>query len=276
MNVPIKDLSTQAETYLNIGDSKQIQKLLESKKKYSICLTTDFVAPKWGGVETHGYQLASCLIERGHKVIMISSMYRHVREGIRVMGNGLKVYHLPLRPYYNNDVALIAIFNIIPILRQIFIREHVDLCHSHLTTSITGAMVLVVAKSMGLKTCMTEHSHFTYNELDFISLNKIIKWYLKDIDAGIAVSHACKDNFSLRAKISPAIIYTIPNAVDTEKFQPKPSLRFPLKTINIVCVSRLAQKKGIDMLIDIIPDVLAKHPNAYFIIGGDGPKFALL
>lgn len=30
------------------------------------------------------------------------------------------------------------------------------------------------------------------------------------------------------------------------------------------------------MLIDIIPDILAKHPNAYFIIGGDGEKKPLL
>ena len=30
------------------------------------------------------------------------------------------------------------------------------------------------------------------------------------------------------------------------------------------------------MLIDIIPEVLAVIPNAYFIIGGDGPKMQLL
>jgi len=68
----------------------------------------------------------------------------------------------------------------------------------------------------------------------------------------------------------------LPNAVDTNKFTPNPSLRYPLKTINIVVVSRLAQKKGCDILIDLIPEVLAKHPNAYFIIGGDGPKKPLL
>jgi phosphatidylinositol glycan class A protein len=38
----------------------------------------------------------------------------------------------------------------------------------------------------------------------------------------------------------------------------------------------LAEKKGSDMLVDIIPEILDKHPNAYFIIGGDGPKRPLL
>jgi len=28
---------------------------MESTTKYSICISTDFVAPKFGGVETHGY-----------------------------------------------------------------------------------------------------------------------------------------------------------------------------------------------------------------------------
>lgn len=30
------------------------------------------------------------------------------------------------------------------------------------------------------------------------------------------------------------------------------------------------------MLVEIIPDILEKHPNAYFIIGGDGSKKPLL
>jgi phosphatidylinositol glycan class A protein len=90
---------------------------MESSTKYSICITTDFVAPKFGGVETHSYQLAQCLIERGHKVIIISNMYNYCREGVRFMANGLKVYHLPLLPVLRNDVGFLALLNITPVLR---------------------------------------------------------------------------------------------------------------------------------------------------------------
>ena len=41
-------------------------------------------------------------------------------------------------------------------------------------------------------------------------------------------------------------------------------------------MSRLTTRKGIDFLVDIIPQVLERHPNAYFIIGGDGEKYNLL
>ena len=101
------------------------------------------------------------------------------------------------------------------------------------------AMVMVVAKSLGLKTIVTEHTHFEFNDVGCICLNKMCKWYLKDIDAAISVSHSCRENITLRAKINPKICFTIPNAVDTHKFSPNPSMRFPLNTINIVCVSRL-------------------------------------
>lgn len=241
---------------LDQNDNEHIRKLMESTTKYSICICTDFVAPKFGGVETHGYQLAQCLIERGHKVIIISNMYNFCREGVRYMANGLKVYHLPLLPVLRNDVGFAALFNITSLLRQILIREHVDLCHGHLSTSVTMAQVLITAKLLGIKTIVTEHTHFGYSDVGCINLNKFCKWYLKDVDAAICVSHACKDNFTLRAKINPYHCFTIPNAVDTNKFSPNPSLRYPLNKINIVCISRLTMRKGVDFLIDIIPTVL--------------------
>jgi hypothetical protein len=40
---------------LDQNDNEGIKKLMESNTKYSICITTDFVAPKFGGVETHSY-----------------------------------------------------------------------------------------------------------------------------------------------------------------------------------------------------------------------------
>lgn len=192
------------------------------------------------------------------------------------MANGLKVYHLPLLPVLRNDVSMFALLNITPVIRHILVREHVDICHGHLSTSITMAMIMIVAKAIGIKTVVTEHTHFAYNDVGCINLNKMCKWYLKDVDASICVSHACKDNFTLRAKINPYTCFTIPNAVDTNKFQPNPSLRYPVNRINIVCISRLTMKKGIDFLIDIIPIVLDRYPNAYFIIGGDGEKISIL
>jgi len=136
--------------------------------------------------------------------------------------------------------------------------------HGHQSTSVLQHVILMAAKSYGLKTVFTEHSLFGYNDFTGIHLNKLIKWSFRDLDAAICVSHACKDNFVLRAKVNPCQTFTIPNAVDSQKFTPNPSIREKEieksgnpDQINIVFISRLPYRKGVDLLLGIIPKVLA-------------------
>ena len=45
------------------------------KGKLSILMVSDFLYPNAGGVENHIYQLAQCLISRGHKVALPALRY---------------------------------------------------------------------------------------------------------------------------------------------------------------------------------------------------------
>ena len=139
-------------------------------------------------METHTYQLAQCLIERGHKVIFITNKFKNERSGIRYMANGMKVYHFPHMPVVQGDVAFLSFFNSLPLIRQILIREHIDIVHGHQSTSILQHVVMLAAKSYGIKTVFTEHSLFGYNDFHGIHLNKIIKWSFRDLDAAVCVS----------------------------------------------------------------------------------------
>jgi len=40
----------------------------DGKKSYNIAMLSDFFHPNVGGAENHIYQVASCLVQRGHKV----------------------------------------------------------------------------------------------------------------------------------------------------------------------------------------------------------------
>ena len=53
-------------------------------KVYKICLVSDFFYPNMGGVESHLYQLAQCLLEKGHQVIIITHSYAN-RTGVRMI-----------------------------------------------------------------------------------------------------------------------------------------------------------------------------------------------
>ncbi|XP_051938359.1 phosphatidylinositol N-acetylglucosaminyltransferase subunit A isoform X8 [Hippocampus zosterae] len=51
-------------------------------RKHSICMVSDFFYPNMGGVESHIYLLSQCLIEKGHKVVVVTHAYGH-RKGVR-------------------------------------------------------------------------------------------------------------------------------------------------------------------------------------------------
>lgn len=95
------------------------------------------------------------------------------------------------------------------------------------------------------------------------------------INHAICVSHICKENTVLRARVARHRVSVIPNAVDTALFTPDPSQRPTDGTINIMVASRLVYRKGTDLLAGLIPR-FKSMPEIRFIIIGDGPKRDLL
>uniref|UniRef100_A0A8C6W1F8 Phosphatidylinositol glycan anchor biosynthesis, class A n=1 Tax=Nannospalax galili TaxID=1026970 RepID=A0A8C6W1F8_NANGA len=135
-----------------------------STHAHNVCMVSDFFYPNMGGVESHIYQLSQCLIERGHKVIIVTHAYGD-RKGIRYLTNGLKVYYLPLRVMYNQSTAT-TLFHSLPLLRVHLLGalEHKDVRnvlvqgHIFLNTSLTEAfcMAIVEAASCGLQVVSTK------------------------------------------------------------------------------------------------------------------------
>lgn len=79
-------------------------------------------------------------------------------------------------------------------------------------------------------------------------------------------------------RLNPSDVSVVPNAVDTHTFTPgEPSSRPSIQhRINVVILSRLVYRKGIDLAAEVIPVLCNKDPRIHFIIGGDGPKKLLL
>jgi phosphatidylinositol N-acetylglucosaminyltransferase subunit A len=56
----------------------------------------------------------------------------------------------------------------------------------------------------------------------------------------------------------------IPNAVDSKMFVPEPNLKDP-SIVTIVVISRLVYRKGIDLLIEVIPKVCEIYSHVIYI-----------
>ncbi|PGH21435.1 hypothetical protein AJ80_03226 [Polytolypa hystricis UAMH7299] len=254
---------------------------------YNIAMFSDFFFPQPGGIESHIYQLSTKLIDRGHKVIIVTHAYKG-RTGVRYLTNGLKVYHVPFLVIYRES-TMPTVFSFFPIFRNIIIREQIDIVHGHASLSSFCHEAILHARTMGLRTVFTDHSLFGFADAASILTNKLLKFTLSDVDHVICVSHTCKENTVLRASLDPLMVSVIPNAVVAENFRPlsnnprdgdqiprgmlaPPPLLGPDDTITIVVISRLFYNKGTDLLIAAIPRILASHPNVRFIIAGSGPK----
>lgn len=220
-------------------------------------------------MESHIYQLASKLSDRGHKVIIVTHSYQ-TRHGVRYLTNGLKVYHVPFQVIYRES-TMPTVFSCFPILRNIFLRERVEIVHGHASMSSMCHEAILHARTMGLRTCFTDHSLFGFADAGSILTNKLLKFTLSDIDHVICVSHTCKENTVLRASLDPTSVSVIPNAVVAENFRPDPT-KASKDHLTIVVISRLFYNKGTDLLVAAIPRICEIHPTVHFLIAGSGPK----
>ncbi|XP_014664496.1 PREDICTED: phosphatidylinositol N-acetylglucosaminyltransferase subunit A-like [Priapulus caudatus] len=241
--------------------------------KHTICMVSDFFFPNMGGVESHIYQLSQCLLARGHKVIVVTHAYGD-RTGVRFLTNGLKVYYLPIKVFYNQCV-LPTLFTSLPLIREICIREQVTVLHGHSAFSTLAHESMFHARLMNVKAVFTDHSLFGFADASSIITNQLLKIALAGCNHVICVSHTSKENTVLRASLKPEMVSVIPNAVDCTAFTPDPSQRDKNK-LTLVVVSRLVYRKGTDLLAAIIPVVCRRHPDVQFLIGGDGPKRIVL
>ena len=125
----------------------------------------------------------------------------------------------------------------------------------------------------------------TCKDASAILTNKLFKYNLKNIAQAICVSHTSRENTALRARLPPHRISVIPNAVDTNVFVPTEmparfrractvtdTNRLEEGRITIVVMSRLVLRKGVDLLVHLIPAICKAYPHVNFIVGGDGPK----
>jgi glycosyltransferase involved in cell wall biosynthesis len=73
---------------------------------------------------------------------------------------------------------------------------------------------------------------------------------------------------------TPEAVRVIANGVDARQFQP--GARRGNGSFRIACVGRLIFNKGPQFLIEAAPEVLQAHPEAEFVLVGDGPLRARL
>ena len=202
------------------------------------------------------------------------------RVGIRYLTNFLKVFYLPIVPFYNKSV-LPTIICSLPYLRHILLTEKVTLVHGHSAFSSLAHEALMIASLLDIPTVFTDHSLFGFSDASAVVTNTFLKFSLANTTHTICVSHTGKENTVLRTSVPPEMVSVIPNAVDSVVFRPGKQEKLP-GVVTVVIGSRLVYRKGIDLVVDVVPSICNKkfgrsnEVRVDFLVAGDGPKRILL
>ncbi|WUR02299.1 glycosyltransferase [Vairimorpha necatrix] len=234
--------------------------------KFNIAMVTDYYFPSTGGIETHIRHLAKNLIQFGHKVIVITHRHTNMEEAEEFQD--IKVYKLNL-PIVACNTSFPSLYSNFHILKKIFEIENIEIVHGHATMSNLCLESLFHARTLNLKTVMTEHSIFEEGPFENVIVNSFSKFIFKTVDRCICVSKTSQGNFIQRNCLPKNIVKVIPNAVKAENFYP--NINKPKGKV-VIILSRLFYRKGIDLLIKAIPLICQQDKEIKILIAGEGPK----
>lgn len=182
---------------------------------------------------------------------------------------GIKPIVLRQKRWYD----LKFLFQLLVIIRNL--KPHIIHCRNASHVVIYGN---IVAKILNLPLVVSVHGH-----PDFLTDNPFIKrlWYViqKRSHKIVTVSNSLKDILIRKGKIRPDKITVIHNGIDLADIKHDPIVKQKLKQelgINdsdqiIGCVGNLRSVKGHRYLIQSMPLILERFPNARLILVGDGP-----
>jgi phosphatidylinositol alpha-1,6-mannosyltransferase len=107
-------------------------------------------------------------------------------------------------------------------------------------------------------------------------LRREVDYALRHVDGIVAVSSYTKDRL-IATGVEPSRVHLILNGVDTTRFQPGPrsamvEARHGLQGKKVLLTfARVLERKGHDMMIRALPQVLAVEPETVYLIAGSGP-----
>ena len=157
----------------------------------------------------------------------------------------------------------------------------------HIHSGQLNAFGKLMARLLGITAVvMTEHlavsDHRWIKNKAALSLHLALH-SLSDqlVDKVIAVSDSAREAFITRQGMAPEKVETIYNGVDLEESGPcigadadavRNSLGIPRDAPVVASVGRLSPEKGQAIFVKAAGEVIKDHPNAFFLLVGEGPE----
>jgi glycosyltransferase involved in cell wall biosynthesis len=257
-------------------------------EKMKVCFISPEYLPLSGGTGSYVYYLSKELLKNGYSIQIItgSQTVKDVIMSKRLSVSFLKIPKIPIvKSFMFAGSSYRKLNRIKGSLRADIAHVNLPLVPNFaVPPNFARALISTVHSTWkGEAEAINEepYSRLNSNEKFLVSFNWFLRIFEKRMiersNKLIAVSDFTKKELKRFYKISEDRIRVIHNGVDTVKFKPaaskrtvKEQLGFRPDCILILSVGRLYARKGLFTLIESMPTIVRKFPNAKFVISGKG------
>ena len=244
-----------------------------------LIITTGF-RPNIGGLETHLDDLCRYLVDRGHKVYVITYQPLITRtKGPKFEKNGnLEIHRVQWFGHWFYRFEPYPLLHFIYMFPGImwsslsYLYKHrkdgVDVIHAH---GIIAALVAKILKKVFKIRCvMSTHTIYGLEKRSFLA--KAVKWILSSFDAVLALAPKSKEEL-VRIGLPENVVQVYTHWLDLDTFRPqdrgkcKAELGLEGKFVALF-LSRIAENKGVNQLLTATS---LGNPDIHYVFVGDGP-----
>ena len=248
----------------------------------NIGIFTDSYFPQLSGVATSIKTLKDALEEQGHNVFIFTTTDPHIKKGT-VEANIFRFSSVPFISFTDRRVAFRGFFEATKVAREV----KLDIVHTQ-TEFALGMIGKYVAHQLKIPAIHTYHTmyedylHYVLNGhlLRPYHVKQFTNAYLKNMDGVIAPSKRVEAllkryrvNIPMRVIPTGVDINSLnkPETVDVRK-----ELDIPDDVPVLLTLSRVAEEKKIDRILNAMPEILDEFPQTRLVIAGDGPDMEVL
>ena len=248
----------------------------------NIGIFTDSYFPQLSGVATSIKTLKDALEKQGHNVFIFTTTDPHIKKGT-VEANIFRFSSVPFISFTDRRVAFRGFFEATKVAREV----KLDIVHTQ-TEFALGMIGKYVAHQLKIPAIHTYHTmyedylHYVLNGhlLRPYHVKQFTNAYLKNMDGVIAPSKRVEALLKrYRVNIPMRVI---PTGVDInslnkpETVEVRKELDIPDDVPVLLTLSRVAEEKKIDRILNAMPEILDEFPQTRLVIAGDGPDMEVL
>lgn len=247
-----------------------------------LMLSPEYPPLQIGGLARHVQPLSEALVDEGHQVTVITQMAHGAPE--EEEKNGVEIVRVNPLCIHAPDFATSVLqtnFEMVQAAGRLLLQgRKYDMIHGHDWLVIMAARTIKHQLRVPLMMTIhaTEHgrNHGIYtglqryiNDLEWLSCYEA--WRV------IVCSEYMNREIQYLFQVPRDKIDIVENGVNPAEFAANPPAHFrdnyahPSEKV-VFFVGRLVQEKGVQVLLDAIPEILVHQPQTKFIIAGKGPK----